>query len=190
MKRGSKSVKTEYTDIVSMFETLTGSRNLWQAFNDSIECFAIALRNVFNQGAEISNLKKSDIDIEQKKALVMGKGAKERIVYLNDVAKMRLLEYWDIREDGNEYAFCSIIKPYSKLYVSGLEIIVRNIGKLATVTKCHPHRFRRTTATRALKRGMSIIDIQRMLGHENVDTTRIYLDLDDTDLKYQHEKFL
>lgn len=90
----------------------------------------------------------------------------------------------------SEYVFCGIQKPFSQMYVSGLEIVVRNIGKLANVPNCHPHRFRRTMATNALKRGMSVLDIQRMLGHESVETTKIYLDLDDTDLKYQHEKYM
>ena len=140
--------------------------------------------------AEISLLKKDDVDLDQRKAVVFGKGSKERTVYLNEVTKMRLLEYWEERNNDSEYVFCGIQKPFSQMCVSGLEIVVRNIGKLANVPNCHPHRFRRTMATNALKRGMSVLDIQRMLGHESVETTKIYLDLDDTDLKYQHEKYM
>lgn len=106
------------------------------------------------------------------------------------MSKIRLQEYFNARTDNSEYAFCSLNKPYSKLNVSGFEIIIRNIGKMAGVKNCHPHRFRRTMATLAIKKGMSLVDVQRMLGHESLDTTKIYLDLDDTDLRYQHEKFM
>lgn len=142
------------------------------------------------RATEISTLKKEDIDLETRTAVVFGKGSKERTVYLNQVSKMRLQEYFNARTDDSEYAFCSLNKPYLKLNVSGIEIIIRNIGKTAGVKNCHPHRFRRTMATLAIKKGMSLVDVQRMLGHESLDTTKIYLDLDDTDLRYQHEKFM
>ncbi len=139
---------------------------------------------------EISMLKKDDIDFEARTAVVLGKGSKERTVYLNQVAKMRLQEYFNARTDDCEYAFCSLNKPFTKLNVSGIEVVIRNIGKNSGVKNCHPHRFRRTTATMALKKGMSLLDVQRMLGHESIETTKIYLDLDDTDLRHQHEKFM
>lgn len=139
---------------------------------------------------EISNLKKSDIDLENRTAVVFGKGSKERTVYINSITKMRLLEYWEVRKDDSEYCFCVSKAPYNRMCNSSLERLVKNIGEKASVQNCHPHRFRRTTATNAIKKGMSLLDVQRMLGHEKTDTTRIYLDLDDTDLKYQHEKFM
>lgn len=54
----------------------------------------------------------------------------------------------------------------------------------------HPHKFRRTAATIALRRGMNLTDIQRMLGHESLETTKIYLDMDDSNLEAQHRKFM
>lgn len=138
---------------------------------------------------EISALKREDIDLERGTAIVFGKGSKERTVYINNVSKLRLLEYWEAIGD-NGYAFCSLQSPFGKWNVSGIEIEVREIGALADIKNCHPHRFRRTTATMAIKKGMSLLDVQRMLGHESAETTRIYLDLDDTDLKYKHEKYL
>ena len=89
---------------------------------------------------------------------------------------------------GDEYLFVSIDEPHEKLNISGVEILIRNLGKKAGIFECHPHKFRRTAATTAMKRGMNIIDIQRMLGHENLDTTKIYLDLDDGSLEYQHRR--
>ena len=138
---------------------------------------------------EIAALKRENIDLERGTALVFGKGSKERIVYINAVCRLRLLEYWEAVGD-NLYAFCQMESPYKEWNISGIEIEVRKLGALAGVKDCHPHRFRRTTATIATKKGMSLLDVQRMLGHESADTTRIYLDLDDTDLKHKHEKYL
>ena len=54
----------------------------------------------------------------------------------------------------------------------------------------HPHRFRRTCATMALKRGMPIEQVSKMLGHEQLTTTQIYLDLDERSLEIAHEKYV
>lgn len=135
---------------------------------------------------EVSNLTRESVDIDNLCAVVNGKGNKERTVYITQVSKMRLLEYWKITGD-RKFAFSKLGKD-EQWNISGIEILTRELGKKAEVTNCHPHRFRRTCATLALKKGMSITDVQRMLGHENLDTTKIYLDLDDSDLAYQHTK--
>ena len=137
---------------------------------------------------EIAGLKREDIDLEQRTAIVFGKGSKERTVFLTPTAKMRLLEYWEIAGDKT-YAFEALKDGNSTFDKSGIEYAVREIGKTAGVKNCHPHRFRRTAATFAIRKGMSLLDVQRMLGHQSMDTTKIYLDLDDSDLKYQHDKF-
>ena len=137
---------------------------------------------------EIAGLKREDIDLEQRTAIVFGKGSKERTVFLTPTAKMRLLEYWEIAGDKT-YAFEALKDGDSTFDRSGIEYAVREIGKTAGVKNCHPHRFRRTAATFAIRKGMSLLDVQRMLGHQSMDTTKIYLDLDDSDLKYQHDKF-
>lgn len=143
---------------------------------------------------EVSILKKKDVDMESRTALVLGKGSKERTVYLNQVSKMRLMDYWEARTDDSEYAFAPLRQGRrcgkGNINVSGIEDIIREIGSSAGVEDVHPHRFRRTCATTAIKKGMSVLDVQRMLGHESMDTTKLYLDLDDTDLRYQHEKYM
>lgn len=141
---------------------------------------------------EVSGLKREDIDLDNRTALVLGKGNKERTVFLTPTAKMRLVEYWDIAGD-KDFAFAPVRsggnEQKENIRRSGIEIIIREIGKRANVKNCHPHRFRRTCATIAYRKGMSAVDIQKMLGHASLETTRIYLDLDDNDLKYQHDKF-
>ena len=143
---------------------------------------------------EISGLTVDNIDLDIGTAVVLGKGNKERTVYLNDVSKMRLKEYWACRDSQSPYCFSSVAQGKKTLsgqmYISGIEILVRELGKTAGVPNCHPHRFRRTMASEAIKRGMSVIDVQRILGHESLETTRIYLDLDDSSLKFLHQKYL
>ena len=143
---------------------------------------------------EISGLMVDDIDLDIGTATVLGKGNKERTVYLNDVSKMRIKEYWACRNIQSPYCFSSVAQGKKTLsgqmYISGIEILVRELGKIAGVPNCHPHRFRRTMASEAIKRGMSVIDVQRILGHESLETTKIYLDLDDSNLKFLHQKYL
>ncbi len=143
---------------------------------------------------EISELTIDNIDLDNGTAIVLGKGNKERMVYLNEVAKLRLKEYWDCRKIKSHYCFCSLNQGGNsiseKLNIRGIETLVQDLGKIANVQNCHPHRFRRTMASEAIKREMSIIDVQRILGHESLETTKIYLDLDDSNLKFLHQKYL
>ena len=73
---------------------------------------------------------------------------------------------------------------------SSIEMTTRRIGKKAGVKPCNPHRFRHTFATIASKRGMQITTISNMLGHENVATTQIYLDIDDNEISAAHRKYM
>lgn len=144
---------------------------------------------------EMSTLTIDNIDLDRGTAIVLGKGNKERVVYLNEVAKLRLREYWECRKKQSKYCFCALPQGsksinQGQMNVSGIEILVRELGKIAKVSECHPHKFRRTMASEAIKRGMSVMDVQRILGHESLETTKIYLDLDDSNLRFQHQKFL
>lgn len=138
---------------------------------------------------EVSQLKKSDIDLDNKQAVVFGKGDKERYVFLTQNAKMRLLEYWNCCKHKSDKIFTSVRFDKS-MNACSIEKEIRKIGEIAGVENCHPHRFRRTCATMAIKRGMSALDVKKMLGHKEISTTEIYLDLDNTELKHQHEKYM
>ena len=141
---------------------------------------------------ELVNMKIRDLDMIHKSIIVFGKGKKERRVYFNEKSFMRVCEYLEERgKDDSEWLFVAVDKRKNqKLQISGVEIFVREMGKSAGISKAHPHKFRRTAATIALRHGMAITDIQRMLGHASLETTQIYLDLDDSDLEYQHRKYL
>ena len=135
-------------------------------------------------------LNREDINFNERECVVFGKGNKERKVFFNDRSILRLSEYIDYRKDNCEYLFCSIKKLFQRLNVGGVETNIRNIGEKAGVTNCHPHRFRRTMACNALKKGMPIEQIQALLGHENIETTKVYLCIDTDKLAVEHNRYL
>ena len=144
--------------------------------------------------SELSNLKRSDLDLENDCAKVMGKGRKERTVYFNTKSSFWLKRYLATRKDDNPYVFVSLIGKITtktgRLNCSGIEIKCREWGKTAGITNVHPHRFRHTAATMALRRGMPIEQVRMMLGHESIETTLIYAKTNDYSLKENHKKFM
>lgn len=140
--------------------------------------------------SELVALNKEDIRWTTKDLIVLGKGAKERTVYLNDRTNTYMKEYLDRRTDDNEALFVSLKAPHERLSKTGIEDIIRRAGKRAGVEKAHPHRFRRTAATNALNRGMPIEEVALFLGHEKLETTLLYCTIDQEKLKRDHEKYL
>lgn len=139
---------------------------------------------------ELVKLNKSDIDFEQRKTIVIGKGAKEREVYFNASAKIHLKEYLDSRKDKSPALFVQQKSPYKRLSISGIEATLRRLGENANIQKVHPHRFRRTMATEAINRGMPIEQVQKLLGHAKIDTTMRYAQVDQQNVKISHRKYL
>lgn len=149
-------------------------------------------------------------DIENGKLIVHGKGEKDRIVYLNAKALIAIERYLKERKDKNPYIFpkmlsvadlknkndkCSYrytenVVEDGHMNASSVEAMLRRTGKRAGVAGVHPHRFRRTCATFALRRGMPIEQVSKMLGHEQISTTQIYLDMDETELEQAHKKYV
>ena len=137
--------------------------------------------------AELSGIKLSDINGDE--ILVLGKGNKERIVYLNARALVAVQKLIEDRDYESEYLFCSE-RGHRQLKNSSIQSIVKSIGKRAGVTNVHPHRFRRTAATHALNRGMPIEQVSRMLGHASIETTTIYARSTTENVKESHKKFV
>lgn len=154
-------------------------------------------------------------DINDERVIVHGKGDKDREVYLNARAKLALDVYLSERSDINPYLFpraknaavrlqrgvpqkemaewykdpklVDAILPADK---GTIETIVRKIGQRSGVENVHPHRFRRTGATMALRQGMPLITVSKLLGHESIATTQIYLDVSDDELEQAHKKYV
>ncbi len=138
--------------------------------------------------SEVSSMDRNDIDGDE--IVVKGKGNKERIVYLNAKAKIALERYLKSRDDDNAALFVSKDKPHSRMKISGMGLVIRELGKAAGVDDVHPHRFRRTAATMALNRGMPIDQVQIMLGHSSIETTTIYATSAQETVKASHKKYV
>ena len=130
---------------------------------------------------------RSDINFEELEIKVLGKGDKERIVYLTPVAAMRLQEYLDARIDNDPCLFYSRAKR--RFGKNGIEALIRKLGKSAGIEKAHPHRFRRTLATNLLDRGMDIQDVAAILGHADLKTTKIYCYTSQSKVKREYRKY-
>ncbi len=116
---------------------------------------------------ELVKLNIEDIGIENRECVVFGKGNKERPVYFDARTKIHLKNYLESRQDTNKALFVSLQKPYNRLEISGVEIRLRNLGKKLGINKVHPHKFRRTLATKAIDKGMPIEQVQRLLFRKN-----------------------
>lgn len=146
---------------------------------------------LYSTGVRVSELCNMSLnDIENDEITVLGKGEKERIVYLNAKAMLSLKQYLKERTDDNEAVFVTSKSPYTRLNKGGVEVMLRDLGKRAGVKNTHPHRFRRTAATLALNRGMPIEQVSQMLGHEKIETTTIYARSDKDNVKASHRKYV
>lgn len=139
---------------------------------------------------ELVKLNISDINFNERECVVWGKGDKQRIVYFDARAKIHLQEYLRRRIDKNEALFVTLLKPYKRLQISGVEIRLRELGRKLNIDKVHPHKFRRTLATRAIDKGMPIEQVQELLGHEKIDTTLQYAMVNKNNIKISHRKFI
>lgn len=139
---------------------------------------------------ELVRLNISDIDFENKECVVLGKGNKQRKVYFDAKTKIHLKQYLNSRKDTDPALFVSQLYPYNRLKISGVEIALRKIGEKLHINKVHPHKFRRTLATKAIDKGMPIEQVQHLLGHTKIDTTLGYAMVDDENVKISHKKFL
>lgn len=140
--------------------------------------------------SELAALNISDVHFGDSDLIVYGKGAKERTVYLNEKTSMYLREYLETRKDTCPALFVSVKAPYQRLTKAGIENAVKTIGERALVENSHPHRFRRTSLTNALNRGMPLQEAMIMAGHAKPETTMRYCSVDQEGVKYHHKKYL
>lgn len=140
---------------------------------------------------ELVNLKRWDADIERKEVHLFGKGKKHRVSYLNARAIVALQNYLDQRTDTSDYLFVSLRQPHEQLTIRAVELLLNKYGKKAHVNaKCTPHIIRHSTATDALNKGMPIEQLQKLLGHEKIETTLIYAEVSNDSVKDGHQKYI
>ena len=181
--KAGKTIKETYTDeaLVIMSDNCESVRDL--AMIDLLSSTGMRV-------GELVNLNRDDIDFENRECIVFGKGEKERVVYFDARTKIHLQNYLNTREDKNNALFVSLLKPHNRLQISGVEIRLRELGVRLNINRVHPHKFRRTLATRAIDKGMPIEQVQRVLGHENIETTMHYAQVRQNNVKNSYHKYM
>ena len=178
-----KTVKETYTD-----ESLELMRDYCDNPRDLALIDLLASTGI--RVGELIKLNRADVDFENRECIVFGKGNKERKVYFDARTKIHLQKYLASRTDDNEALFVSLIKPFERLQISGVEIRLRKIGRDLGIHKTHPHKFRRTLATMAIDKGMPIEQVQQLLGHQSIDTTLQYAMVNQANVKNSCKKFI
>lgn len=137
--------------------------------------------------SEVCSLNRTDIDFQTGECKVLGKGNKERIVYLDSVAVMLLRRYLSTRDDAHNALFLGLRNE--RLEPGGVRVMLKVLGKKTGVANIHPHRFRRTLATNLISRGMPIQEVAAVLGHDKLDTTMRYVYLEKSAIKNSYRKY-
>jgi len=178
-----KTVKETYTDeaLEQMRDHCSNARDL--ALIDLLASTGMRV-------GELVRLNRDDIDYQNRECIVTGKGDKQRKVYFDARTKIHLQKYVNSRTDTNEALFVSLLAPYDRLQISGVEIRLRQLGRELNIPKVHPHKFRRTLATMAIDKGMPIEQVQHLLGHQSLDTTLQYAMVNQNNVKLSHHKFI
>ena len=181
--RVGKTVKDVYSDeeLEQMRDTCTNLRDL--AIIDVLSSTGIRV-------GELVNLNIADVDFEKRECVVMGKGNKQRKVYFDARTKIHLYEYIASRHDETKALFVSLNNPHNRLSIRGIETILHKVGSNLKSTKVHPHKFRRTLATKAIDKGMPIEQVQVLLGHSQIDTTLRYAMVNQNNVKASHHKYI
>ena len=181
--RSTQTVKETYTD-----ESLETMRDQCGCIRDLAMIDMLASTGM--RVGELVRLNIKDIDFENRECVVFGKGSKERPVYFDARTKIHLKNYLSSRTDDNPALFVSLLSPHKRLEISGVEVRLRKLGRRLGITKVHPHKFRRTLATRAIDKGMPIEQVQQLLGHAKIDTTMHYAMVSQNNVKISHRKYI
>lgn len=181
--KATQTVKETYTD-----EELEEMRDACVEIRDLAMVDFLVSTGV--RVGELVNLDRVDIDMQERSCVVLGKGGKEREVYFDARTKIHLQNYLNTRTDNNPALFVSLLRPYDRLKISGVEIRLRELGKRINIKKIHPHKFRRTMATKAIDKGMPIEQVQVLLGHRKIDTTLQYAMVNQNNVRNSHKRFI
>lgn len=137
--------------------------------------------------SEMTQLNRDDVDLINLECKVLGKGNKERIVFLDQIAAMTIEKYLNTRTD--DYPALFIGKGSERLQPNAVRKMLTQLGQNSNVEHVHPHKFRRTVATNLIRHGMPIQEVAAILGHDKLDTTIQYVVLDKTDVKNAYRKY-
>jgi len=179
----ARSIKETYSD-----EELEKMRDNCEKLRDLAMIDMLASTGM--RVGEMVLLNRDDINFVERECVVFGKGDKERIVYFDARAKLHLQEYLNGRTDENPALFVTLRAPHERIQIGGVEHRLREMGRRLNIPKVHPHKFRRTLATMAIDKGMPIEQLQRLLGHQRIDTTLQYAMVKQNNVKTAHRKYI
>ena len=152
-------------------------------------CLLVMLHSGLRVG-ECIDLRLQDLDLPSKRLIVReGKGQRDRLVYLSENACQALQLYLCSvqRQPGD---FIWLQKNGKPLSTESMRHRIARIGAAVGIEHLHPHRLRHTCATRLLNAGMDIVQIQKLLGHENLNTTMIYARVQDATVEADYHRFI
>ena len=190
--KGQKTEKTAFTQLELEKLRMSCKNSLEKAIIEVLISSAV-------RATELANIKIRDIDFEKNEIRIIRKGNKEGVAFMSTIAALAIKKY--ISERGNyntPYLWvvdgfmykCSKRLQGSKIDTNGFRRILKSIATRAKVENVHPHRFRRTFATMALKKGMDVEEIQQVLGHQNINTTMIYVNIDKSSVKEKYKNIV
>ena len=181
--KGAERVKETYGD-----ETLEALRDACATPRDLAMIDLLASSGM--RVGELVALNRSDVNFQERECLVFGKGSKERLAYFDARTKIHLQNYLSSRVDDDPALFVSLKAPRRRLMIGGVEARLRTLGKRMNLEKVHPHKFRRTMATNAIEKGMPIELLQKLLGHQKINSTMHYAMVKQQNVKFAHRKYM
>ena len=145
-----------------------------------------------NCGLRVSELVSIDLDdLDGDKVTIIGKGNKERIVYLNE-ATLEAIDDYVVKERGliknideKDESALFLSQKGNRMSVRAVQLVIDGINKRSGLNKkdLSPHKLRHTMATLLYQNGADLISLQQILGHTSVSTTQIYTHVEDEQLK-------
>lgn len=151
-------------------------------------CLLVMLHSGLRVG-ECVDLRLQDLDLPAKRLIIRaGKGQRDRLVYLSESACQAIqLSLQDTQRHPGDFVWLQ--KNGKPLSTEWLRQHLARIGTAVEIDHLYPHRLRHTCATRLLNAGMDIVQIQKLLGHENLNTTMIYARVQDATVEADYRRF-
>ena len=137
--------------------------------------------------SEMVGLNRDSLDLNAMEGICHGKGNKQRPIYIDAVTSSLIREYLNSRKDDNEALFVGV--GGERLHDGGVRYMLNTLAKAANVNHVYPHKFRRTRATELHRRGMTVEEIAKILGHESIDTTMKYIKMSRNEIKTAYTKY-
>lgn len=139
---------------------------------------------------EVVNVNKSDIDWQKLSLNVIGKGNKERTVFLNATVQVHLKKYLMSRLDDSDALFVTIRKPIGRLGKRAIQKEINMISEQSGIKiNIFPHILRHTFATHMINSGMSLTVLQEIMGHDSPDTTMVYSRISNASIESEYRKY-